>query len=417
MKSKKKNKKSSNAEQIKIAKEYLDLDLSESSAATQLKFKTYMELLNQSLDLKKDENNKEKLINILTDINSKILNSKNEIIKNKYELIPLEKEKNEAKEIFDQKLKKYQDKDKFQRLLVDKGNGLNQEKDKIFKEGDEERKRIVKEAEDYIKVLQQKTIESMPERQKLIDENTKLREEIQKCLEDGLKMKADFDEQMKINEIDFKKFENLGKDGIQKTMDSLKEKTQHSILANTNLKTELMTYQNKNQEMDNMVKVANKEYEKLLKEIDNSSNDCFLMASQNEEIRKRLGKNKINKQLLSELLIDYEKQMKKIDVMIRLNKKYTEQFNQLDDELHPKPKKISHQHCGCGHDHEHEHEHNEDDKQEHEHEHQHQHQHEHEHQHEHQHENQFELQHQHQHQFLNQNEHQHEHSEFCHHDH
>ena len=40
--------------------------------------------------------------------------------------------------------------------------------------------------------------------------------------------------------------------------------------------------------------------------------------------------------------------------MIRLNKKYTEQFNQLDDELHPKPKKIiSHQHCGCGHDHGH----------------------------------------------------------------
>ena len=95
-----KEKQNKRLEQIKLVKEYLNLDLSESSAATQLKFKTYMELLNQSLDLKKDENNKEKLINILTDINSKILNSKNEIIKNKYELIPLEKEKNEAKEIF-----------------------------------------------------------------------------------------------------------------------------------------------------------------------------------------------------------------------------------------------------------------------------------------------------------------------------
>ena len=132
MKSKKKNKKGSNAEQIKNAKEYLDLDLSESSAATQLKFKTYIDQLTQSLELKKDESNKEKLINILLDINSKILNSQNELIQNKYELIPLEKKQNEAKEIFEQKLKKYQDKDKFQKMLVDKGNGINLEKDKIY---------------------------------------------------------------------------------------------------------------------------------------------------------------------------------------------------------------------------------------------------------------------------------------------
>ena len=357
-----KEKQNKRLEQIKLVKEYLNLDLSESSAATQLKYKSYIDNLTQSLELKKDENNKEKLLNILYEINSKLQDYKNEIIQNKYDLIPLEKEKETAKDIFEQKLKKYQDKDKFQKMLVDKGNGINLEKDKIYKEGEAEKNRIIKEAEDYIKNLQQKTIDSMPERQKLIDENSKLRENIQKCLEEGLKMKEDFDKQMKINEIDFKKFENLGKDGIQKTMDSLKEKTQNSILANTNLKTELMTYQNKNQEMENMVQMANREYEKLLKEIDNSSNDSFLMASQNEEIRRRLAKNKINKEELALFLSEYEKQIKKIDIMISLNKKYNQQFQELDDELHPKPKKnIQHHHCGCGHDHD---EHEEHDEQE-----------------------------------------------------
>jgi hypothetical protein len=365
-----KEKQNKRLEQIKLVKEYLNLDLSESSAATQLKYKSYIDNLTQSLELKKDENNKEKLLNILYEINSKLLDYKNEIIQNKYDLIPLEKEKETAKDIFEQKLKKYQDKDKFQKMLVDKGNGINLEKDKIYKEGEAEKNRIIKEAEDYIKNLQQKTIDSMPERQKLIDENSKLRENIQKCLEEGLKMKEDFDKQMKINEIDFKKFENLGKDGIQKTMDSLKEKTQNSILANTNLKTELMTYQNKNQEMENMVQMANREYEKLLKEIDNSSNDSFLMASQNEEIRRRLAKNKINKEELALFLSEYEKQIKKIDIMISLNKKYNQQFQELDDELHPKPKKnIQHQHCGCGHDHDEDEEHDEHDEHQHEHQH------------------------------------------------
>ncbi len=365
-----KEKQNKRLEQIKLVKEYLNLDLSESSAATQLKYKSYIDNLTQSLELKKDENNKEKLLNILYEINSKLLDYKNEIIQNKYDLIPLEKEKETAKDIFEQKLKKYQDKDKFQKMLVDKGNGINLEKDKIYKEGEAEKNRIIKEAEDYIKNLQQKTIDSMPERQKLIDENSKLRENIQKCLEEGLKMKEDFDKQMKINEIDFKKFENLGKDGIQKTMDSLKEKTQNSILANTNLKTELMTYQNKNQEMENMVQMANREYEKLLKEIDNSSNDSFLMASQNEEIRRRLAKNKINKEELALFLSEYEKQIKKIDIMISLNKKYNQQFQELDDELHPKPKKnIQHHHCGCGHDHDEDEEHDEHDEHQHEHQH------------------------------------------------
>lgn len=116
-----------------------------------LKYKPFLETISKALELKDDPANQTKVYQLLLAMNEKKMKSTIQTINNKFEVIPLEEDFEIAKKLFEKTEKKYQDKDKLQRLIVDKGNQLNKDKVTISKNGDEERKALIKEAEEYAK--------------------------------------------------------------------------------------------------------------------------------------------------------------------------------------------------------------------------------------------------------------------------
>ena len=133
MKKKKKNQKKEDAEkkgsvmkeQIKNCKQYLDLDLSSKSAGGLLPYKLILDSLSQALELKDktDESTTNKMREIFLSINKANIDLKISNIKKKTEK-PLQKDLDEANEVFNTSHKKYEEKRKFHNLLVEKGNKL-----------------------------------------------------------------------------------------------------------------------------------------------------------------------------------------------------------------------------------------------------------------------------------------------------
>ena len=202
---------------VEDAKQYLNLDLNSMSSSTQLKYKLYLDFLTKAVELKKAQAPSEQMYNLLLSVNEKKQDFLSVKIKNKYVLIPIEKDLETAKEFFDIKYKKLQDKDKFHKKLVDKGNQMNREKVEISQKADEKRKQLIKEAEDYVKELQKKQEDETEEREKLIAENMRMKKEIERCLLEGLTMKGQFDQEMMESQERLQRLEGKnGKDLIAK---------------------------------------------------------------------------------------------------------------------------------------------------------------------------------------------------------
>ena len=141
-------KKSSNSELISNAKKFLDLDLSNMSIANQLKYKEHLEILQNALELNtSNDENHQKLFELYTTINKKILSLKLDITKKKFEILPFENEKKEAENYYKKKVEEYEKKDKIQHLYVEKGNKINEEKEKMIKDYDEIRNNLINEAQ------------------------------------------------------------------------------------------------------------------------------------------------------------------------------------------------------------------------------------------------------------------------------
>ena len=406
-------KKSSNSELISNAKKFLDLDLSNMSIANQLKYKEHLEILQNALELNtSNDENHQKLFELYTTINKKILSLKLDITKKKFEILPFENEKKEAENYYKKKVEEYEKKDKIQHLYVEKGNKINEEKEKMIKDYDEIRNNLINEAQEFVKELQRKTDPEEPERKKLLEENTRLKNEINDTLKEGLKMKEEFDKKMNMEDFYKKNFSEEGKLSMENTMNNLKDQTQNDLMLNTELKSQLIALQRKNEELNKINEMAHNEFQKIDDEIKNKSNEIFLLANENNQIRIRLNSGVINKTELKKLNDVYESEKKKLQVMKSLNKKYEKQVRRLLRELYPQPPVIEDE-CGCGHDHGHSHigenEHNHIHEQQIEHQHEHEHQIEHQHEHEHQIEHQHEHEHEHEHQIEHQHEHQHEH--------
>ena len=288
---------------VEDAKQYLNLDLNSMSSSTQLKYKLYLDFLTKAVELKKAQAPSEQMYNLLLSVNEKKQDFLSVKIKNKYVLIPIEKDLETAKEFFDVKYKKLQDKDKFHKKLVDKGNQMNREKVEISQKADEKRKQLIKEAEDYVKELQKKQEDETEEREKLIAENMRMKKEIERCLLEGLTMKGQFDQEMMESQERLQRLEGKnGKGGLQKTMDELSKNAQKSVLENTQLKTEIMTLQQKNAEMEKLSTMFDEQFEKISKEMEDKKTETIFTASENVEIKERVKTGKMDKVEMAALL-------------------------------------------------------------------------------------------------------------------
>ena len=328
-------------EQITNCKNYLDLDLSSKSAGSLLKYKFILDSLSEAIQLKDttDESNAKKLRDLYININKNCLNLDIENIKSKKDIKPLEKDLETAQEAYNAQKKKYDDKKKFQDLLITKGNKVQDERNNLFDELENERKKLITDAEAYVRDLQEKLDPKNPERKKLIEENERLKKEIKKYVDEGLKMKEEFDNSLKDSGLDIKNFEEQSKMDFQKTIQSFQEKAQGGILLNTSLKTELLQIKQRNAELQKVKLMADKQYENLQNEIQNKINETVLLNTENFEIRMRMTENPNNKEEILKLLQEQQSVLKKIGVMKSLNEKYTLQYEELTMDKTKKKKK------------------------------------------------------------------------------
>ena len=336
----KSDKGSSMKEQIKNCKEYLDLDLSSKSAGGLLPYKLILDSLSKALVLKDqtDDSSTNKLRDLFLTINKANLDIKIGNIKKLTEK-PLQKDLDEAEAVFKARDKKYEERRALHNKLAEKGNKIQEERNQMIKKYEADRQNLIKESEDYVKDLQSKTDPNNPERKKLLEENEKLKGDIQNYINEGLKLKDDFDKQLKDGGFDIKNFEEKSKQDFQNTIESFQEKAQSGILLNTSLKTELLQLQQRNQELERFQKMADEQYNKLQLEIKNKANESIRISTENLEMQMRINETQNNKEALYKLMKEQQSILKKVNMMKSLNEKYTDQYEELTGEKHKKKKK------------------------------------------------------------------------------
>ena len=392
-KKKKSEAKSQQKEAIKNCKLYLDLDLSSKSAGGLLPYKFLLDSLTKAIENKDktDEDSLNKLKEIFISVNKanydiKISNEKKKLEK------PLKSELDEAEAYFNEKHKKYEERKNFHNKLVEKGNKLQEDRNNMIKHYEEERQKLVDESNDYVKDLQKQTDPNNPERKKLLEENENLKKQIQDTIQEGLKIKDDFDKMLQQSGLAMDALEKKKGLDIQNTLNEFQEKTTNNILLNTSLKTELLELRKKNAELAKFKITAEAQCAQFEKEIKNKVDESMKLSYENLDLQNRIQESSKNKEEVLKLIKEQQSVYKKINMMKSLNSKYIKQYEELTGEKINKKKKRKknknkknkkkedsttnsttteqeneheHEHgCGCGHDHGNEQDDNDDEEEE-----------------------------------------------------
>ena len=327
-------------EQIKNCKLYLNLDLSSKSAGGLLPYKFLLESLTKTIENKDktDDDSCNKLREIYLAVNKANFDIKINNIKKKMEK-PLKIDLDEAEELFNEKHKIYEEKKNFHNKLVEKGNKIQEDRNDMIKRYEEERQKLVDESNEYVKDLQKQTDPTNPERKKLLDENENLKKQIQDTIQEGLKMKDDFDKMLKDSGLALDNLEkNKGLD-IKNTLNQFQEKTTGQILLNTSLKTELFEIKQRNEEFERFKLTAETQCEQFEKEIKNKVDESMKLSYENLDMQNRIQASTQNKQEVLNLIKEHQGILKKINMMRSLNNKYTSQYEELTGEKIKKKKK------------------------------------------------------------------------------
>ena len=339
-KKKKSEAKSQQKEQIKNCKLYLNLDLSSKSAGGLLPYKFILDSLSKSLENKDktDEDSYNKLREIFISVNKANFDIKIGNIKKKNEK-PNKIDLDEAEGLFQQKHKVYEERKNFYNKLVEKGNKLQEDRNDMIKSYEEKKQKLIDESNDYVKNLQKETDPENPERKKLLEENENLKKQIQDTIQEGLKMKDDFDKMLKDSGLSLDNLEKTKGLDIQNTLNQFQEKTTSQIMLNTSLKTQLLEIKGKNAELERFKVTAENQCEQFEKEIKNKVDESMKLSYENLDMQNRIQASTQNKQEVLNLIKEHQGILKKINMMRSLNNKYTSQYEELTGEKIKKKKK------------------------------------------------------------------------------
>ena len=394
-KKKKNENKSQMKEQVKNCKQYLNLDLSSKSVGGLLPYKFLLDSLTKALEFKEktDEDSCNKLRELYLSVNKENYDIKISNIKKKMEK-PLKSDLDEANEVFNQRNKEYEEKQNFHKKLVDKGNKIQEDRNEMIKKSEEERQKLINDSNDYVKDLQQQTDPNNPERKKLLEENENLKKQIQDTIQEGLKMKDDFDKMLQQSGLALDQMQKGKEEEIKDTLNKFQEKTTNQIFANTQLKTELLQLKQRNEEFAKFKISAENQCKQFEAEIKNKQDESLKLSYENMDMQNRIQESTKNKTEVLNLMKELQGLMKKINMMKSLNTKYIGQLEELTGEKISKKKKKKknknknkkkkenasstasttteheHDHAHChGHEHEHENEDSEEEEEEEEHHH------------------------------------------------
>ena len=391
-KKKKNENKSQMKEQVKNCKQYLNLDLSSKSVGGLLPYKFLLDSLTKALEFKEktDEDSCNKLRELYLSVNKENYDIKISNIKKKMEK-PLKSDLDEANEVFNQRNKEYEEKQNFHKKLVEKGNKIQEDRNEMIKKSEEERQKLINDSNDYVKDLQQQTDPNNPERKKLLEENENLKKQIQDTIQEGLKMKDDFDKMLQQSGLALDQMQKGKEEEIKDTLNKFQEKTTNQIFANTQLKTELLQLKQRNEEFAKFKISAENQCKQFEAEIKNKQDESLKLSYENMDMQNRIQESTKNKTEVLNLMKELQGLMKKINMMKSLNTKYIGQLEELTGEKISKKKKKKknknknknkkkkenasstasttteheHDHAHChGHEHEHENEDSEEEEEE-----------------------------------------------------
>ena len=396
-KKKKNENKSQMKEQVKNCKQYLNLDLSSKSVGGLLPYKFLLDSLTKALEFKEktDEDSCNKLRELYLSVNKENYEIKISNIKKKMEK-PLKSDLDEANKVFNQRNKEYEEKQNFHKKLVEKGNKIQEDRNEMIKKSEEARQKLINDSNDYVKDLQQQTDPNNPERKKLLEENENLKKQIQDTIQEGLKMKDDFDKMLQQSGLALDQMQKGKEEEIKDTLNKFQEKTTNQIFANTQLKTELLQLKQRNEEFAKFKISAENQCKQFEAEIKNKQDESLKLSYENMDMQNRIQESTKNKTEVLNLMKELQGLMKKINMMKSLNTKYIGQLEELTGEKISKKKKKKknknknknkkkkenasstasttteheHDHAHChGHEHEHENEDSEEEEEEEEHHH------------------------------------------------
>ena len=394
-KKKKNENKSQMKEQVKNCKQYLNLDLSSKSVGGLLPYRFLLDSLTKALEFKEktDEDSCNKLRELYLSVNKENYDIKISNIKKKMEK-PLKSDLDEANKVFNQRNKEYEEKQNFHKKLVEKGNKIQEDRNEMIKKSEEARQKLINDSNDYVKDLQQQTDPNNPERKKLLEENENLKKQIQDTIQEGLKMKDDFDKMLQQSGLALDQMQKGKEEEIKDTLNKFQEKTTNQIFANTQLKTELLQLKQRNEEFAKFKISAENQCKQFEAEIKNKQDESLKLSYENMDMQNRIQESTKNKTEVLNLMKELQGLMKKINMMKSLNTKYIGQLEELTGEKISKKKKKKknknknkkkkenasstasttteheHDHAHChGHEHEHENEDSEEEEEEEEHHH------------------------------------------------
>ena len=339
-KKKKNENKSQMKEQVKNCKQYLNLDLSSKSVGGLLPYKFLLDSLTKALEFKEktDEDSCNKLRELYLSVNKENYDIKISNIKKKMEK-PLKSDLDEANEVFNQRNKEYEEKQNFHKKLVEKGNKIQEDRNEMIKKSEEARQKLINDSNDYVKDLQQQTDPNNPERKKLLEENENLKKQIQDTIQEGLKMKDDFDKMLQQSGLALDQMQKGKEEEIKDTLNKFQEKTTNQIFANTQLKTELLQLKQRNEEFAKFKISAENQCKQFEAEIKNKQDESLKLSYENMDMQNRIQESTKNKTEALNLMKELQGLMKKINMMKSLNTKYIGQLEELTGEKISKKKK------------------------------------------------------------------------------
>jgi hypothetical protein len=159
-------------------------------------------------------------------------------------------------------------KEKFGKMIVEKINKINTDKQKIITDESEKRNDLVKETENFVRALQTKYEEELPEKKRLLEENAELRINIENCIRNSGSLKEVLENKLKEKEKFSETMENKLRVELKSKMEKLTYDAQKYIFENSELKQQIENHKNKKQEILDLVKAFNQEYDKLIKEVE-----------------------------------------------------------------------------------------------------------------------------------------------------
>jgi hypothetical protein len=182
--------------------------------------------------------------------------------------LQIKNESDEASNLNDTLSKKFCDKDKLNKMLIDKINKIVDERKTALQEESEIRSEIVKKTEEYVKNVQQKYEAELPEKEKLIKENQELRQKIEEYVLESKGIKDSIENKLKSKENQVGLDEETFKLNIKVQMEEVTHTAQKNVLENMELKRQLDLYKMKYEEMSSNVKIYTDKYQEFIDEIE-----------------------------------------------------------------------------------------------------------------------------------------------------